>query len=223
MSKPLLEFRGVALPLGEGSERSPPLSFVLPPGGLVWVRLPRGMPVPPILDVACGLIGTGEGSVLFQGLPWPEMSTEAADSQRGRMGRIFGGKAWMSNLDVDENIVLASIHHGLFSRAEALAAATGLARQLGLDPLPPCRPAALEARESQLGQWTRALLGRKDLFLLERPSRALDAEDLRRCVSLLSQRLAEGAAALVVEPIEYGEWLIPLSPSLTIHANDLFP
>jgi ABC-type Mn2+/Zn2+ transport system ATPase subunit len=52
-------------------------------------------------------------------------------------------------------------------------------------------------------QWTRALLGGKPLLVLEEPFRAMDAREASRCAAVLAERLAAGAAALVLESSDH--------------------
>ena len=221
MSDALLEFRSAALPLPDLS-RTRPLSFALRPGEVGLVSLPDEVFGLPIADAACGLVSPASGEVHFRGSDWARMGASEESRQRGAIGRVFEGRAWMSNLDLDENIVLASVHQGR-SRVECLREAAELAAKLGLAAIPAKRPSWITPRESLLAQWTRALLGGKPLLVLELPTRAIDAREAARCAAVLAERLKAGAAALVVESSDHLAWLRNLPVSFTLTAQDVQP
>jgi predicted ABC-type transport system involved in lysophospholipase L1 biosynthesis ATPase subunit len=221
MSEPVLEFRSVVLPPVEGEARLAPMSFALAPGQLGWISLSRTHALLPWADTACGIAEPLEGEVLFLGRPWLRYGAFGEAAARGLIGQVFSGPAWISNLDLDENIVLASVHQGRRDRGACVAESTALAASLGLAPLPAKRPAALTPRESHLGQWTRALLGRKDLILLEGPAGTLSPKDLKRCASALALCLEQGTAALVLDRPDRTEWLRDLPLAFTIKPQDV--
>lgn len=221
MSDPVLEFRSTVLPpldLPGGH----PLSFSLRPGELGLILLPNALPAQWVADAACGLARPVAGEVVFLGKNWARMGASEESRHRGAIGRIFEGRAWMSNLDLDENIVLAAVHRG-GDRGACLGEATELGARIGLPSLPAGRPSWISPRESLLSQWTRALLGIKTLLVLERPCRGLDARDAARCAALLAERLTDGAAALVLESADRPAWLRNLPVSFTLSSQDVQP
>ena len=222
MSEPVLEIRAASLPLSDGTATTP-VSFQLRPGEVGAVMLPEEVTGLPLADAASGLVAPVAGEVLFQGASWARLGPTAESATRGRIGRIFEGRAWMSNLDLDENIVLSLVHQGKRNRAGWLKEARELAEEVGLGVIPDKRPAWITPRESLLAQWVRALLGDKPLLVLELPVRALDADDIGLCTAALNRRLARGAAALVAGSIERSSWLRNLPVSLTMHAKDFIP
>ena len=221
MSDALLEFRSAALALPDLS-LTRPLSFALRPGELGLVSLPDEVSGLPIADAACGLVSPASGEVLFRGSDWARMGASEESRRRGVIGRVFEGRAWMSNLDLDENIVLASVHQGR-GRAECLREAAELAEKIGMAVIPAKRPSWITPRESLLAQWTRALMGDKPLLVLELPTRAIDPREASRCAEVLAGRLAAGAAALVVESSDHLAWLRNLPVSFTLSAQDVQP
>lgn len=221
MSDALLEFRSVRLPLPDLS-RTRPLSFTLRPGELGLVSLPDEVSGLPIADAACGLVSPADGEVHFRGSDWARMGASEESRQRGVIGRVFEGRAWMSNLDLDENIVLSAVHRG-GERAACLREASELAAKLGLASVPAKRPSWITPRESLLAQWTRALLGNKPLLVLELPTRAIDHREADRCAAVLAERLAAGTAALLVESSDHLAWLRNLPVSFTLSAQDVQP
>ena len=116
------------------------VSLRLGAGEMALVRLERGHLRLPLADAAGGLVEPGEGSVSFGGRDWRSIAPAEADRQRGRIGRVFdsqgGTLGWVSNLDVDENVVLSQLHHTARPLPEIEREAAQLARMFGLPGLP---------------------------------------------------------------------------------------
>ncbi|MEZ5583991.1 MAG: hypothetical protein R3F37_15750 [Candidatus Competibacteraceae bacterium] len=124
-------------------------------------------------DLAQGLLEPDVGQVRFRGHSWADLDRATQAVQRGLTGRVFAGTAWISNLDVDENILLAGQHHQALPEGELRQTATALARRFGLAGLPQRRPSQLSAHELKLAQWVRALLGRRQLLVWKTRLRVL--------------------------------------------------
>src|SRR5690242_13519249 len=65
----------------------------------------------PLADVACGTAEIQSGEASFLGRPWRQYYASSAARHRGMIGRVFSTHPWVSNLDVDENILLPHLHH----------------------------------------------------------------------------------------------------------------
>jgi ABC-type uncharacterized transport system ATPase subunit len=148
----------------------------------------------PLADVVEGLVAPTGGRVEFLGARWEERSADAAAQARARIGRVFCGAAWISNLDVDENITLRERHHSRRPVAEIEAEALALARRFGFDALPSQRPAWVPREILMRAQWVRALLGSPALLLLEHPEQDASEPALDALLAILAERRAVGAA-----------------------------
>lgn len=155
--------------------------------------LPDGFP---LADLAAGLLAPDAGHVRFEGEDWQELNPDAAAAARGRIGRIFEKRGWISNLDVDENITLAQRHHTTRPLAEIEAEALALAKQFGFEDLPRVRPALLRSGELRRAAWVRALVGSPTLLVLEHPLRDLTAAAGAPFCAAVQAACARGAAAL---------------------------
>ena len=166
-------------------------------GELVLVRVDRRLPCPLLADGAEGIDGAVvRGTVRFEGQLWTDASPGEVARRRGRIGRVFEHWAWISNLDVMENVLLASAHHERSAMAAHRERAERLARRLGLERLPDGRPAFVAHAELQRAQWVRALLRSPRLVLLERPLHGMAAPDPAPLFDVLDEARAEGAAVV---------------------------
>lgn len=172
--QPLLEFTQVNLPAGPANEIGlADLSFTLEAGALALLEVPAGHGSNPLADLASGLLEPTTGQVQFAGQPWLARSASAAAAARGTIGRVFDEPGWVSNLDVDENVTLPARYHQTMDEADAYRQAQELAVRLGLAGLPAGRPAHVARNELRRAEWVRALLGPRQLVILERPLREL--------------------------------------------------
>ncbi len=181
------------------------VNLCLAPGELALV-IPDSTHICPLFaDLAQGLIEPNTGTVRFLGQSWTALSIEHLARQRSLIGRVFNTSAWVSNLDLDENILLAQQHHRTHSMAELNRQATDLARRFDLKALPCTRPGVTSLREKQLAQWIRALLGEKRLLILEQPCQDLSSDFVPRLLEVLNKARDKGTAILWIsaEPEEY--------------------
>ncbi|HEX8912750.1 MAG TPA: hypothetical protein VF796_10360 [Humisphaera sp.] len=172
------------------------VSLTLRAGELALVRLERDNVRLPLADVAAGLTDADAGVARFKGEDWAAMGPAASCRARARIGRVFAGPNWVSNLDVDENVVLAQRHHTRRPDEELLAEAEQIARSLGLPGLPRGRPAVVGRRDLARAAIVRALMGGPDLLLLERPEFGVYPEIMTPLVAALDAARARGAAVV---------------------------
>lgn len=175
-------------------------SFELHPGELLWLGLEDPADMPVLADLAEGLEEPDAGTVCFDGRDWTGLPASAALAARGTIGRLHSAAAWLSNLDLDENILLAALHHGRRTAPDLRDEAAAWAAHFGLAQLPHARPAWATARERHLCQWIRALLGPPALLMVEDPgakiARALSAAE----AAAVARLRAGGTAVLWLAP-----------------------
>jgi ABC-type transporter Mla maintaining outer membrane lipid asymmetry ATPase subunit MlaF len=175
-------------------------SLELRGGELAVIRLEARFPRHPLPDLARGLAQPDSGTVRVRTLDWAALPPDAASSERGRIGHGFGEGALLSNLDLDENITLPLRYHARLSPAEARDRAMEWARFFGWDSLPSERPAWVSQETRQVAQWVRALAGKPDLYIWDRPCADCSDELSDRFAESVLRELHGGAAAL---------WLVP--------------
>jgi phospholipid/cholesterol/gamma-HCH transport system ATP-binding protein len=150
----------------------------------------------PLADAAEGLIPPTEGTVTFLGQDWQTLAADQAAAQRGRIGRMFEDEGWISDLDLDENIMLSQRHHTRRSEAEIRDEALQLARLFGLPDLPSGRPASVRRPDLRKAACIRAFLGQPCLIILERPERGVYADLIVPLTDAVQSARQRGAALL---------------------------
>ncbi|MDD5484258.1 MAG: hypothetical protein PHP98_11525 [Kiritimatiellae bacterium] len=193
----ILEFANVALPAGApGQAEMRGLTFSLPPGRLLLVRLEAGGENLPLADAAEGLLAPEAGAVRWQGRDWRALGPEDELRARAQIGRIFEKNGWISNLNVIENVTLSERHHTRRPEKEIIAEADALARAFGLEEIPRRRPVFVPKRDLKMAEWVRALIGTPLLLLLERPEEGVPDNDLPKLMAAVQAALQRGAAAI---------------------------
>jgi phospholipid/cholesterol/gamma-HCH transport system ATP-binding protein len=172
------------------------VSFSLTPGQLVLVRLDATHAVLPLADAAQGLVEPGEGTVAFAGENWLNMGPPRVAEQRGRIGRVFGDRGWISNLDIEENLFLSQEYHTKRRESEIAREAAMLSRLFGLPGIPRGRPAQIRPMDLQRAACVRAFLGRPQLLILESPTTAAAPDMLAALINASREARSRGAGIL---------------------------
>lgn len=194
----ILSFQDVTL--SDGSEHDTgleSLSFDLDPGAFMLVRVETGRLRLPLADGAGGLIAPAAGRVFFKGDDWQRIGPDRAAAHRARIGRIFEAGGWISNLNVTENVALAQLHHSKQPTQAIFEDAETMAVSFGLDGVPRARPTWVPPEDLCRAGWVRALLGKPDLLLFERPLHGVRGEIGALLVDAVQAALDRGAAAIV--------------------------
>jgi ABC-type uncharacterized transport system ATPase subunit len=194
---PTLEIQDATLPPSGDECGVNRLNLRLNPGESAW--LPTELETVAV-DLACGLRDPESGSVSFQGIDWRTLEPAEAAARRHWIGRIFWDTAWVSNLDIDENITLAARHQNSGQESDWYAKTTTLASRFGLTIPPGLRPAFASRRDLQRAQYVRALLADPALLILERPSRGVEETDWQAFLSAVREHRDRGAAILWIGP-----------------------
>jgi ABC-type ATPase involved in cell division len=150
----------------------------------------------PLADVTEGLVAPVRGTVTFLGEDWQTMAADRVAAQRGKIGRVFEGESWLSDLDVDQNITLAQRHHTRRPVKEIQRQATQLCQVFGLAGLPGGRPSNARWQDLQKAACVRAFLGAPILILLENPTVGVYADVIAPLIKTVREARERGAAVL---------------------------
>ncbi len=213
-SDPVLELTGVTF--SASPDRSP-LDLSLRPGGFVFLRE---------FSVSLQLLGIApviRGSIRFKGRTWQERSVAESERDLRRVGTVVNprshpARVWVGNLDVDENVVLASQFDPSRRSCRVEERAAVLARNFGLpEGLPAGRPAEASPAELILSQWVRAFLRDPlDLLVLENPLEGAPSGSTRALAREIERVRGEGAAVLWVGETKPAFSILGLEPELVL-------
>lgn len=208
MDKPVIEFLDVALNREQGYDCALRIeSLRLGAGELALVHVDPHARMTPLADGAEGLLEPASGRVLFLGADWRALTPDDGAARMARIGRVFCGASWLSNLDVDENITLRERHHTRRGLDEIREEAAVLAGEFGFSELPGQRPAWLGRDELARAQWVRAFMGHPALLLLEFPEVGVEKARLPALAAALGRARSGGAAAIWItsDPAIWGD------------------
>ena len=218
---PVLQIESITVPQRDEFDVSlDSVSLTMKRGELAVLLLKQGVSDYPLPDVISGLVPVEQGTVRVFGEEWKNLSADQQAMARWRIGRVFTGRGWMSNLDVDENVTLSERHHTLRSLTEIADESERLARLVGLNELPQGRPAIVDRSDLRRAEWVRAGMGSPWLIVLERPGRDLPGNWIGQLNKLVQERREQGTAVLWLCEAE-AEWNDKtLNPSLKLRAEE---
>ncbi len=197
MNASILKFDDVTIEPGSHYETElSNASLELNQGDLLLVRLERENERLPLADAAEGLVPPTHGSALFLGSDWQRISADQAAAQRGKIGRLFEDEGWISDLDVDQNIILAQLHHTQRSEEEIMEEAMKLARVFGLPGLPRGKPGSMRRWDLRKAACIRAFLGQPAFIIIEQPERGVYADLMAPLLNAVQSARKRGAALL---------------------------
>jgi phospholipid/cholesterol/gamma-HCH transport system ATP-binding protein len=172
------------------------VSFSLRRGDWLSIRIEEGLARIPFADAAEGVVDPDAGRVAFLGEDWRMMSPNRSAERRGKIGRVFETHAWISNLDVDENITLVQRHHTARPEDEIAREAEALVWQFGLEGLPRVRPAVVRRSDLRRAEWARAFIGEPQLIILENPTKDVYLDALPALLDVVKAARERGAAVI---------------------------
>src|SRR5687767_13681321 len=203
MTTSVLNFSSVTVPSGSAYETGlSDVSFQIGAGDLLMVRIERENERVPLADASQGLQPLSGGTVTFMGEDWRNLSTDKAAARRGKIGRLFEDEGWISDLNVDENILLSQLHHTDRTEAEIMDEALQFARVFGLPGLPRGRPGNIRRWDLRKAACIRAFLGKPALVILEQPVRGVYADFIAPLLDAVrsARRRAAGVLWTVTDP-----------------------
>ncbi len=198
-STPVLELSEV-----RRDARSEPLSLVVRPREVVLLAFGRQEAAVQGLDgIVQGLDEPFAGEVRYLGRTWNERSGFEQAQARGSLGWIPAPDraGWVSNLDLDENVILPARATRRRTEEEARGIADRLARQFGLPGVDRGRPAWASEIALRRLAWVRALLAAPDVLLADRVAAGEDDPDaLAALVAEMDRVRRQGMGVLWIEP-----------------------
>jgi phospholipid/cholesterol/gamma-HCH transport system ATP-binding protein len=193
----VLQFEGVDLIQTRSSDSAlRDVELCLMPGDLILMEVRRGQLEIPLGDAACGLTRPDRGTVSFGGVSWTDMAPRDAQINRHDIGRFHADATWVSNLNIDENVLLAECHHTGRPEEEILDEAMALAARFELTEITSKRPHLISQKHSRVYQLVRAFLGSPKFVFLERPMRGVVREYGEALMELVNEHRERGCAVI---------------------------
>jgi putative ABC transport system ATP-binding protein len=188
--KILLEAKGITKVFGSGEHAVKPLKGIdlkLRAGELTLLMGPSGSGKTTLLSILGCILSPTEGNLNVAGNSTHGLDSEGlANLRRRHIGFVFQGYNLFPTMTASENVLLA-----LDVRAAPVVDPPNHAVQaltaVGLAHRAQAFPAKLSGGEKQRVAIARALAGRPSLILADEPTAALDAENGRAVMALLSQ------------------------------------
>jgi len=199
--RPILEARGIVKVLGEGAAQVQALKGVnldVMPGELTLLMGPSGSGKTTLLSILGCILTPNAGTLRIGEQEATGLSAEGlADLRRRHVGFVFQAYNLVPTLTAMENVMLALDLRGApLSRAPALAAEA--LRQVGLSHRAHANPSKMSGGEKQRVAIARALAGSPSVILADEPTAALDSENGKGVMALLSEVAKDARRGVLV-------------------------
>jgi putative ABC transport system ATP-binding protein len=197
---PVLIANNIVKDLGQGAGTVRALkgvSLELRPGELTLLMGPSGSGKTTLLSILGCILAPTEGTLTVAGQSTDQLSAEdLADLRRKHIGFIFQSYNLFPTLNAVENVRLALDVRGDRGQ-DASARALKALEQVGLNHRLKSYPATMSGGEQQRVAVARAIAGNPSVILADEPTAALDSENGKAVMELLSE-VARGARHAVL-------------------------
>jgi putative ABC transport system ATP-binding protein len=198
---PLLEARDIVKVLGVGAGEVKALKGVnldLVPGELTLMMGPSGSGKTTLLSILGCILGPTEGSLTIAGNSTVGLGPEGlADIRRKHVGFVFQGYNLVPTLTAMENVMLALDLRGA-SLADQPQLAFEALKAVGLGHRVNASPSKMSGGEKQRVAIARSLAGSPSVILADEPTAALDSENGKQVMALLSEVAKDSRRAVLV-------------------------
>jgi putative ABC transport system ATP-binding protein len=220
MTEPLLEAMNVAKDLGSGAARVAALRGVcltLNGGELTLLMGPSGSGKTTLLSILGCMLTPTEGTVRVCGHPTAGAGPEdLALLRREHVGFVFQSFHLFPTLSATDNVRLALDVRGVPSRVARARSREALAK-VGLPHKTKAFPRELSGGEQQRVAIARAIVGNPSIILADEPTAALDGENGRAIMKILSEIAKERGHAVLI--VTHDPRLLPFADRV-VHIED---
>ncbi|MER7446884.1 amino acid ABC transporter ATP-binding protein [Microbacterium sp. NPDC097977] len=171
-------------------------------GEVVAVIGPSGSGKSTLLRCLNKLEEPTSGKVVIDGIDLTDKSVKL-DEVRQRIGMVFQHFNLFPHMTVLENITLAPIELGKFSKAKARERGMALLERVGLTEKADAKPASLSGGQKQRVAIARALAMDPEIMLFDEATSALDPEMVGEVLQVIRD-LASGGMTMVLVTHEMG-------------------
>ena len=135
------------------------------------------------------------GSVVFEGV---ELTNKNITKYRQKIGMVFQNYSLFNNLNVINNIILAPVKLGKYSKNGAIKKSRDLLKKFDLIDKINELPKNLSGGQRQRIAIIRSLLMEPDIMLFDEPTSALDPEMIGEVQDIMNKLANEGMTMVVV-------------------------
>lgn len=202
MSSIILQCKNVSRFYASGPERIQVLdglNLEIETGESIAIRGASGSGKSTLLNILGGLDDPSTGEVLVKGEPLADLNESARARLRNTyLGYVYQFHHLLPEFSAAENVAMPLLLRGE-RRAIALAEATEMLSQIGLDTRGSHRPSELSGGERQRVAIARALVTKPLCVLMDEPTGNLDPDNATKVLDLVAgiNRLAETSVVLV--------------------------
>ncbi len=194
---PLIEARNLVKTFG-GTRALDDVSCSIATGERLVLIGPSGSGKSTLIRCFNGLVTPDSGSIDFEGALASSFSVPDWRRLRRRVGMVFQDYTLFPHLTAKENIMLAPVRAGVFSKADAEAEAHRLLERVQLAEKANSYPAHLSGGQQQRVSIARALAMRPKALLFDEPTSALDPEMIKEVLDLMVSLAGDGMTMVVV-------------------------
>jgi glutamate/aspartate transport system ATP-binding protein len=166
-------------------------------GEIVVICGPSGSGKSTLIKCINGLERIDRGGITVDAVSVGDRGTNLA-RLRARIGMVFQNFELYPHMTVTQNIILAPMKALKRSRAEAVARAGELLRQVGLSDFAERYPASLSGGQQQRVAIARALAMDPIAMLFDEPTSALDPEMINEVLDVMTGLARDGMTMIVV-------------------------
>ncbi len=199
LAAPLLEMRDITKRFGNVTALSG-VNLAVRPGEIHAICGENGAGKSTLMKVLSGIYphGSYQGEIHFDGAPGE--FKDIRSSERRGIGIIHQELALVPVLSIAENIFLGNEHAsaGVISWHETMTHAQRLLDRVGLDESPRTRIADIGVGKQQLVEIAKALSKKVKLLILDEPTAALNDEDSRHLLDLITELRAQGLTCIII-------------------------
>lgn len=199
-SKPILRARGIVKVLGTGANELQVLKGIdldLRPGELTLLMGPSGSGKTTLLSILGCILTPTSGDLEVAGQSTTGLGPEGlADLRRKHVGFVFQSYNLFPTLTATQNLLLALDLRGIKGQMASEHAARALA-EVGLTHRANAYPGQMSGGEKQRMAIARALSGSSSVILADEPTAALDGENGKAVMALLSEVAQDPSRAVL--------------------------
>lgn len=173
------------------------ISTTISKGEVVAIIGPSGCGKSTFLRSLNRLEESTSGSISFEGTDITDDDVDINEI-REKIGMVFQQFNLFPNMTVKENIMLAPVKRGKFTKEEASQKADELLKRIGLADKSDAYSPMLSGGQKQRIAIARALAMNPDVMLFDEPTSALDPEMVGEVLELMKELAQDGMTMVVV-------------------------